>query len=122
MPCPCGGTAARVIDWGGHCIVRGVERPFKLDATSAPIGWERGNTAEAQEARYSRLIEKRRKAARANDKQAIKGGIRSIASVPRELVRERSKQYGKDYFDPTAQSAGELKEKLKSDGLLFHRN
>jgi len=95
-------------------IVKGGERPFKLDPLCVPVGWEHGNTdPEKQERRYKRIIERDRKAARANDKAAIKGGIRKIATVPRELHRMRTNQYGKDYYET------DTKQKLKSDGLLF---
>lgn len=122
MPCGCGGTAVRVFDWEGQTIVRGAERPWKLDASSVPIGWLDGNTAQEQEARYTRHVESLRRRAQAVDKQAIRGGVRHIASVPREVHRERSKQYGKDYLDPTKQTGKELKEKLKSDGLYLHKD
>lgn len=120
VPCECGAEAAQVFDWQGESLVKGGSRPFKLDGACVPIGWEKGNTdAEKQERRYQSLIGERKKAAQANDKQAIKGGIRMIASVPRELMRMRQNQYGKEYLDPSRQSSTELKDQLRSDGLLF---
>ena len=122
VPCECGGTADRVFDWQGHSFTKGVERPWKLDATSLPIGWLDGNTGAKQEKRYRKIVEEKRKLARRNDRKAIQQGIRHIASVPREVLRERNKQYGKDYLDPTIQTTSELKIKLKSDGLLLQEN
>lgn len=120
LPCECGKSAEQVINWRGDCTVKGNQRPMKLDPTCMPIGWERGNVdAAKQERRYDRLIRERKKRALEVDSQAIKNGFRHIASVPRELQRLRSNQYGKDYFDPAAQSLGELKAKLKADDLLF---
>lgn len=122
MPCACGGVANQVFNWGGETLVKGGERPFKLDPLCVPVGWEHGNTDCAkQEARYAQMIGEARKNARKNDKQAIKGGIRQIAKVPREIVRMRQNQYGKSYYDPSSQSAGELKAKLDADGLLHHK-
>lgn len=119
-PCVCGAVAARVFDSMPEVCVKGNERPFKLDATCVPIGWQHGNTdVEKQERRYKKLINETKKRAQAVDKQAIKGGIRHIGSVPRELMRMRTNQYGKDYLDPAQQSTAEVKEKLRSDGLLF---
>jgi len=120
----CAARAARVFDFSKvQVCVRGVQRDFKLDASHVPVGWEHGNTdAKKQERRYTKIVEETGARARAVDKQAIKGGIRHIATVPRELHRARSNQFGKDYFDPASQSVGELKEKLKADGLLFHRD
>lgn len=118
--CECGGSAERLFSSTVQVICKGAERDMKLDSSCVPIGWEKGNTdAARQEQRYSKLIQETRTRARAVDKQAIKGGIRHIASVPRELHRMRSNQFGKDYLDPASQSKGELKAKLKSDGLLF---
>lgn len=119
MPCACGGEAERsYTDDAPEVIVRGRPRDFKLDATDVPIGWERGNTdCDAQEARYGRIVREAKKAAAANDKQAIKNGIRMIARVPRELDRARRKQFGKDYWD--ASNTTEIKEKLKADDLLL---
>lgn len=120
MPCACGAKAERVYDFSRvQVCVLGNQRDFKLDATCVPIGWDKGNTAEKQEARYRKLIAENKKKALAVDKQAIKGGIRHIATVPREFHRMRSNQYGKKYFDPASQSTTEIKQKLKSDGLLF---
>ena len=120
VPCGCGGTASQLYNWQGETIVRGKERPIQLSATDVPIGWENGNTdPQKQHERYAKLIGDTRNLAIANDKSAIKGGIRQIAKVPRELHRLRSKQYGKEYYDPSKQSADELKQKLRSDGLLF---
>lgn len=120
LGCSCGKKAKRVFSADVEVLVKGRERPMKLDHTCVPIGWERGNTSAAkQEARYSREIQETRNRAHAVDKQAIKNGIRHIAKVPRELHRMRTNQYGKDYYDPSQQSVGELKAKLKSDGLLF---
>lgn len=117
----CLGRAARVFDFSNvQVCVRGVQRDFKLDASHVPVGWERGNTdAQQQEARYTKIVAETGARARAVDKQAIKGGIRHIATVPRELHRARTNQFGKDYLDPGSQSTSELKEKLKADGLLF---
>lgn len=101
-------------------LVRGNQRPIKLDWTDMPLGWERGNgNAKKQEERYDEVVNETKKRALAVDKQAIKNGIRHIATVPREMHRLRSKQYGKSYLDPASQSTAELKGKLKSDGLLF---
>lgn len=121
MPCGCGGTAVKIINWRGDCVVKGTERPWKLDERCAPIGWNHGNTSEAQERRYTKIVEETKKLAVANDRKAIKGGVRQIAKVPREVLRLRQNQYGKDYLDPASQSADEIKSKLRSDGLLFHR-
>lgn len=120
VPCDCGKEAERIFDCSNVSVCnKGAMRDFKLDATSVPIGWERGNTAEKQEARYRKIVGEARNTARAVDKQAIKGGIRHIAKVPREFHRMRSNQFGKAYLDPATQSTAELKDKLKSDGLLF---
>lgn len=121
--CACGHEASQTFDeWTGEVLVKGNQRPFKLDGTCVPIGWERGNTAEKQDARYRRLVAEKKKLARQNDKQAIKGGIRHIASVPRELYRMRRNQYGKDYLNPSALSESELVSQLKSDGLYLHKD
>lgn len=110
----CGGRAESIFNAEIQVIVRGGERPFKLDATCLPIGWDKGNTdAEAQERRYAKIINTERKRAVENDKNAIRGGIRKIATVPRELHRMRTQQYGKDYYQ------SDTKAKLKADGLLF---
>lgn len=120
VPCECGGVAERIINWDGNTIVKGSERPYKLDWTSVPVNWEHGNVdPNAQQRRYERHIAEKRKLAVQNDKKAIKGGIRQIASIPRELWRMRTNQYGKDYFSASTQSTAELKTKLKADGLLF---
>lgn len=115
LPCPeCGGTAEPVISGGGEVMVLGNQRPWRLDHTCVPIGWEKGNTdPDKQEARYRTLINETRKLAIQNDKAAIKGGIRHVASVPREVHRMRTGQYGKDYYET------DTKRKLKEDGLLF---
>jgi putative FmdB family regulatory protein len=121
--CACGEQAQQVCNWQGDVIVKGNCRPFKLDGTCVPIGWEHGNTdVDKQQARYSKLIAEKKKLARHNDKQAIKGGIRHIASVPRELYRMRRNQYGKDYLNPAALSEKELVAQLKSDGLYLHKD
>lgn len=122
MACSCGGTAAMLFNWQGDCFAKGNERQIKLDPTCVPIGWDRGNTGAQQEERYRRIVNDTAKRARSVDKQAIKGGIRHIARMPRELQRLRQSQYGKAYLDPSQQSADELKSKLRSDGVLFHRN
>jgi len=122
MPCACGGTAAQLFNWQGQCIVKGRERPWKLDETCLPIGWDKGNTGAKQEARYKKIVDSTAKRAREVDKKAIRGGIRHIARVPREVARLRSNQFGKDYLDPASQSVSELKSKLKSDGLLFQKD
>jgi len=57
MPCACGGTAPMLFNWKGDSFEVGKERPFKLGATSLPIGWERGNTGQKQEERYRKLID-----------------------------------------------------------------
>lgn len=120
MECRCGGQARKIINWRGDSTVKGNQKDFKLSATDVPIGWERGNTDPVkQEARYRKIIESERSRAVANDKAAIKNGLRKIASVPRELMRTRSNQFGKDYLDPSSQSTTEIKQKLKEDGLLF---
>lgn len=121
VPCACGGIAQQEINWQGESYVRGGERPFKLDPTCVPVGWQHGNTdCEKQEARYAQIIGEARKSARANDKSAIKKGCRLIAKVPREVDRMRKNQYGRDYYDPSEQSPSQLKEKFKADGLLIH--
>lgn len=121
QPCGCGAVARQEINWQGESFVRGGERPFKLDPLCVPVGWQHGNTdCEKQEERYRQIIGEARKNARANDKRAIKGGVRLIAKVPREVDRMRKNQYGKDYYDPSTQSTGQLKEKFKADGLLIH--
>ena len=120
VECECGGQAAQVFETLPEVCVKGNQREFKLDNMCAPVGWEHGNTdSEKQERRYKALIESTRAEAKKNDKAAIKGGIRHIAKVPRELARMRGNQFGKDYLDPSKQSATEIKSKLKSDGLLF---
>lgn len=122
MPCGCGGVAQHFINWDGASYVKGNQRDFKLDAVSVPIGWEKGVTGAEQQARYDQHIRATKKLAQQNDKQAIKGGIRHIASVPLELMRSRQNQYGKDYLNPCANSAAEIKDQLKSDGLYFHHD
>ena len=118
--CECGGVAQRVFDADVQVCVKGNALPFHLDATDVPVGWQHGNTdAEKQERRHSKMVAQFKKRAKEVDKQAIKGGIRHIARVPRELQRMRTKQFGKDYFDPSAQTTTELKDKLKADGQLF---
>lgn len=120
VPCGCGSLAAQVYNWQGETIVKGQQYAFKKDAACLPVGWEHGNLdPDRQEQRYAKLIRETKKRARQVDKQACKGGIRHIASIPRELVRMRSNQFGKDYFDPSEQSTKELKDKLKRDDLLF---
>jgi putative FmdB family regulatory protein len=120
IACGCGELASQVWNWQGESFVKGRERPFKLDGTCVPIGWEKGNTdCEKQEARYRTMIAAERKAAKSNRKQATKQGIRKIGSVPRELMRMRQNQYGKEYLSPSDQGAGEVKSQLKSEGLLF---
>ena len=120
LPCDCGGLARQTFG-EVQVLVKGAARPFKLDATCVPIGWEHGNTdVGKQQARYDKIVRDHKKLARQNDKQAIKGGIRHIGSVPRELMRMRQNQYGIDYLNPSTQSPSEIKEQLKSDGLYFH--
>ena len=123
VPCECGGTATQVFNADVQVVAKGNQRPFKLDGTCVPIGWERGNTdAEQQQRRYEHIVARDKKAAQENDKQAIKNGIRLIAKVPRELERMRSNQYGAGYFDPTQNTRAELVEKLKADDLYMHRD
>jgi len=112
----CGGRSTSLIGRGTQFIVRGNERPMNLDATCLPIGFEKGNTGPEQQARYSKIINEKRKLAKLNDKEAIKGGIRHIGSVPRELDRLRKRQYGKDYYQENT------KQRLAEDGLLFTDN
>jgi len=116
LQCGCGGWADRT--W---CVVeviaKGTPRDFKLDITDQPIGWHRGNTSEAQEARYEKIVRASKQAALANDSQACKNGMRMIARVPRELDRARRKQFGKDYWDTS--DTKQIKANLASDGLLF---
>lgn len=115
--CRCGGLATSLISDQIETIVRGNERPYKLDALCMPVGWEHGNTdADAQERAYAEIVRRERKQALEVDKRAIKGGIRKIATQPREHYRLRTKQYGKDYYRGDNQ---DIKAKLKSDGLLF---
>jgi len=123
VACPCGAQAHQTFNANVQCIIRGNQRMFDVDnLNNRPIGWEWGNTAEAQNRRYSKITADAKKAARKVDKQAIKGGIRLIAKVPRELHRARSNQFGKDYFDPSKQSGAEMKQKLKEDGLYLHKD
>lgn len=118
--CECGGMASRVFDTSFEVCVKGNAPKFELDASCVPIGWEKGNTnAAAAEAAHGRKVRGLKRKAKEVDKQAIKGGIRHIASVPRELHRMRSKQFGKDYWDPASQSKDEMKDKLKRDDQLF---
>lgn len=120
QPCSCGGVAEQVFNADVEIMCKGNQRPMVLDERCVPLGWERGNTDCArQEAAYAKIVGETRDRARKVDKQAIKGGIRHIARVPRELQRLRTNQYGKDYLDPGSQSKDEIKAKLKSDGLLF---
>ena len=114
LTCGCGGRAESVISDTIEVLVKDNQKSFKLDHTCLPVGWERGNTdADKQERRYKKIINEERKAARASQKRAIKNGIRKIASVPRELHRMRTSQFGKDYYET------DTKKKLKEDGLLF---
>lgn len=114
LSCDCGGVSTSLISRSIEVLVTGNTRPFKLDATCVPVGWEHGNTdVAAQERRYSKMIAETKKAAIANDKQAIKGGVRCIGRVPRELDRMRRNQYGKDYWQQ------DTKKRLAEDGLLF---
>jgi hypothetical protein len=122
VQCGCGTLASQVFNWQGESFVKGNERPFKLDASCVPIGWEHGNTGPRQQERYSKLIAEKKKQARRVDKQAIKGGIRHIASVPRELYRARRNQYGMDYLNPAATTEKELVDQLKADGLYLHKD
>lgn len=110
----CGGRAESIISADIEVLVHGNQRPFKLSETCLPVGWEKGNTdADGQEAAYAEIINRERKLACETDKKAIKNGIRKIATVPRELHRMRTNQYGKDYY------GSDVKSKLKADGLLF---
>lgn len=118
--CECGGLASRVFDTTFEVCIKGNTPKFELDASCMPVGWEKGNTdADAAERAHGRKVRALKKRAKEVDKKAIKGGIRHIASVPRELHRMRTKQFGKDYFDPSGQSKEELKDKLKRDDQLF---
>jgi len=120
LPCECGGIAERVFLTAPVVLVKGNQPDFKLDWTDMPIGWEHGNTdCVAQERRYAKIINETKKLAIENDREAIKGGIRHIARIPKELDRARSKQFGNDYFEPSMQSKDDLKAKLKADGMLF---
>jgi putative FmdB family regulatory protein len=120
MACACGSVATQTYDHMPEFLLKGMPRDFKLDATCVPIGWEHGNTdIKVQQDRYSRKIEGHRKLARQNQSKAIRGGIQHIGSVPRELMRMRQNQYGKDYLNPSATSETELKDQLRSEGLLF---
>lgn len=121
--CPCGAEAFQLFNGNVEIIARGHQKSFDVDnLRNRPIGWERGNTAAAQVRRYDRIRNEAQKLAQANDKQAIKGGIRLIAKVPREKQRARQNQFGKDYWDPSRQSASELKQKLKDDGEYLHKD
>lgn len=114
VTCACGGRAESIISSNIEVLVHGNERPFKMDPSFLPIGWEKGNVdGAAQERAYSKLIAEERKLARQNDKQAIKNGLRKIGSVPREMHRMRTNQYGKDYY------RSDTAAKLKADGLLY---
>lgn len=122
QPCVCGATATR--DFSDmeqiQVINRGAQRDFKLDWTDRPIHWEKGNTdCQKQEDRYTKLIETNRAAAKRNKSTATKRGMRLIGQVPTEIVRTRRRQFGKDYFAPGTQSPAELKDKLRSEGLLY---
>lgn len=117
LACGCGGQASSIISDQIETIVKGNERPYKLDGLCLPVGWENGNTdADAQERAYAKIIASERKQALEVDKKAIKGGIRKIATQPREHHRLRTRQYGRDYYSG---DAADIKAKLKSDGLLF---
>lgn len=119
VTCDCGSPAQRRFTVP-NAVVRGAARPIKLDGTCVPVGWQYGNRdPEAQERRYAEIIRKERQAAIANDKRAIKQGLRKIATVPRELYRLRSNQYGKDYLDPSCQDTASIKQKLREDDMLF---
>lgn len=121
VACECGSQMRQQFNADVECCVKGGERPYHVDATSVPVGWEHGNTdAEAQQRRYKKIVETERALAKKNERRAARSGIRKIASVPREFQRMRTKQYGKEYLDPSRQTVSELKEKLKSDGLLFN--
>jgi putative FmdB family regulatory protein len=122
VPCSCGAVARQTFDADITVCIKGGQRDFKLDAVSVPIGWEKGVSGAAQQARYDRKIRATKRLAQQNDKAAIKGGIRHIASVPLELMRSRQNQFGKDYLNPCANSATEIKDQLKSDGLYFHND
>lgn len=114
IECECGGVCSSIISGFVEVMVTGSTRPFKLDATCMPVGWEKGNVDNvAQEREYQRVIGNHKKLARRHDKQAIKGGIRHIGSVPRELHRMRQNQYGKDYWQQ------DTKKRLAEDDLLF---
>lgn len=114
VTCGCGGRAESIISPNIEVLIQGNERPMELNATSVPIGWDKGNTdGAAQQARYSKIIETNRKQAKSVEKTAIKNGLRMIGQVPRELFRLRQNQYGKDYYQT------DVKQKLKSDGLLY---
>lgn len=120
MACSCGAQAPQQINWEGEACAKGNRRPYELNAQCVPLGWEKGNVdCEAQEQAYSRIINNSKRLALQNDKKAIKGGIRMIGRVPRELMRMRQNQYGKDYLDASANSTTEVKAQLKSEGLLF---
>lgn len=117
--CPeCGGPAPQFFGYSNPQVcVKGNTKDFKLDATCVPLGWDKGNTdVDAQERAYAKKINEERKLAQANDKAAIKNGIRKIGSVPRELVRARQKQFGKDYWQ------SDIKAKLKEEGLYYHKD
>jgi len=115
LQCKCGGLASSLFSADVQVVALGNQKDFKLDGwNNRPLGWERGNTdAAAQERAYSRIVKNTRTAALANDRQAIKGGMRMIARQPREHNRARLHQFGKDYY------RDDIKKKLKEDGLLF---
>lgn len=115
LQCKCGGQASSLISANIEFFAMGNQLDFKLDNwNNRPIGWENGNTdAAAQERTYARIVKNTKAAALANDKQAIKGGLRMIARQPREHFRARTHQFGKDFYQD------DVKKKLKADGLLF---
>jgi hypothetical protein len=106
-------VSASIIANGIQVIMKDNPFAMKPDQFDLPIGWERGNTdPDVQERRYAKMIREERKQVRAVDKQAIKNNLRKIASVPRELHRLRTKQFGKDYWQD------DTRAKLKREGLL----
>jgi len=120
LTCGCGGIAPQTYDAMPEFMVLGNRRPMKVDSLCVPLHWEKGNTdCDAQERRYHRKIASEKKLAKKNSKAAIRQGIQKIGCVPRELLRLRQKQYGKEYLNPEMTSEAELKSQLRSDGLLL---
>lgn len=113
VACRCGGAAEQVFRSMPEVMVKGNTRPFALDDSCVPVGWEHGNTdPDKQERRYKERIGKMMKAGRAAKKHGIKQGLQYLGSVPRELDRMRRNQYGKRYWEDNTE------QRLAEEGLL----